>query len=46
MVYIIFAVVAVLCIGVVIFAYKVVKENRKLAPKMDEEDDDELLFRG
>jgi hypothetical protein len=46
MVYIIFGVVVILCIGVAILAYKVVKENRKLVPKKsDEEDDDELLFR-
>ncbi|MGQ0737859.1 MAG: hypothetical protein ACT4OJ_02260 [Bacteroidota bacterium] len=45
MVYIVFGVVVILCIGVVVLAYKVVKENRKLAPKMDEEDDDELLLR-
>ena len=46
MVYIIFSVVVVLCIVVVIFARKVIKENRTLSPGMDEDDDDEFQFRG
>lgn len=38
-------IVVVLSIGVVILAYNVLKENRNLAPGLDEDDDDELLFR-
>ncbi len=37
---IIFSVCAILCAGVTIFAVKVVKETRKMAPKQQEEDED------
>lgn len=38
---IVFSVCVVLCVGVTIFAVKVVKETRKMAPKQQEEDEDE-----
>jgi hypothetical protein len=38
---IVFCVCAVLCVGVTIFAVRVVKETRKMEPKQKDEDEDE-----
>lgn len=42
MAYIIFGVCAVLCILVIILAVKVIRENRRMAPKLKEEDEDDI----
>ncbi len=38
---IVFGVCAVLCVCIIIFAVRVVKETRKMAPKQKDEDEDE-----
>ena len=42
MAYIIFGVCTVLCVLVIILAIKVVRENRRITPKLKEEDEDEI----
>jgi hypothetical protein len=42
MAYFVFAVCAALFIGVGILAIKVFRENRKMAPRLKEEEDDEI----
>ena len=37
---IVFGVCAVLCVGVTIFAVRVIKETRKMAPKQKDKDED------
>jgi|CXWL01.1.fsa_nt_gi hypothetical protein len=45
MIYIISGISIALCIAVIIFGLRIFKENRKLAPKKsDFEDDDEIRF--
>ena len=43
--YIVAGIIAVICIAVIIWGLKVLKENRKLAPPKSYDDDDEELRR-